>query len=84
MELKELAAHHDVKIFDTREAADAEGYAFTETHTTRNVWNRQSAAQATIYKLVGMKRRGEASQIGLVLDTWSVTGCYKKKASNAE
>ena len=84
MELKELAAQYDVKIFDTREAADAEGYSFTETHTTRNVWNRQSAAQATIYKLVGMKRRGEASQIGLVLDTWSVTGCYKKNATNAE
>jgi hypothetical protein len=78
MDLKELATQHDLKMFDTREAAEAEGYTFTETMRTRNVWNRQSAATATIYKLVGMKRRGEASEIGLVLDPWSVTGCYKE------
>lgn len=78
MELKELADQHGVKIFDKREAAEAEGYTFAETYEPRNVWNRQSAVTSTVYKLLAMKRRGEASDIGVVLDTWSVTGCYKK------
>ena len=80
MDLKELADRHGVKIFEDRAAAEAEGFdTFTETSRTRNVWNRQSAAEANIYRLAGMKRRGEASEVGLVLDPWSVTGCYKKR-----
>jgi hypothetical protein len=79
MDLKELAAQHEVKLFDTRAAAESEGYALTETAHPRNVWNRQSAAQSAIYKLVGMKRRGEAADIALVLDPWSVTGAYRKE-----
>lgn len=79
MDLKELAAQHEVKIFDAPEAAEAEGYTLMETASTRNVWNRQSAAQAAIYKLVGMRRRGEAADIALVLDPWSVTGAYRKE-----
>jgi len=79
MDLKELADRHGVKIFDDGEAARAEGYTLTETSRTRNVWNRQSAAEATLYRLLGMKRRGEATDIGLVLDPWSVTGCYKQE-----
>ena len=79
MDLKELADRHGVRIFDDRETATAEGYTLTETSRTRNVWNRQSAAEATLYRLLGMKRRGEATDLGLVLDPWSVTGCYKKE-----
>ncbi|HEX8472495.1 MAG TPA: hypothetical protein VF666_00540 [Pyrinomonadaceae bacterium] len=79
MDLKELAEQHDVKLFDKLEDAEAEGYTLTETMRPRNVWNRQSAYTATLYKLAGMKRRGEATQIGIILDPWSVTGCYKKE-----
>lgn len=80
MDLKELADRHGVKIFEDRAAAEAAGFdSFTETSRTRNVWNRQSAAEANVYKLLTMKRRGEATDVGLVLDTWSVTGCYKKR-----
>lgn len=78
MDLKELAEHHGVKVFNTREAAEAEGFALSETHRPRNVWNLRSAAQATIYKMVDLKRRGEASEVGVVLDAWSVTGCHKR------
>jgi hypothetical protein len=79
MDLKELAEQHDVKLFDKREDAEAEGYTLTESMRPRNVWNRQSAVTATVYKLAHMKRRAEASHIGLILDPWSVTGCYKKE-----
>lgn len=83
MDVKELAEQHQVKIFDTTEAATAEGFVLLETFRPRNVWNRQSAAQSTIYKLIGMRQRGEASTVGLVLDPWSVAGCYKKAEGQA-
>jgi hypothetical protein len=79
MNSKELALHYEAKVFDTREAAVASGFVLTETMTPRNVWNKASASQAIMHKLLEKKRSGEASDIGLVLENHSVTGCYKNK-----
>ena len=87
MNTKEVAAHYEAKVFDTKEAASAAGFVLTETLTTRNTWNKASAAQAIIHKLLGKKRQGEADFIGLVIEPQSVTGCYKKdegKVQNGE
>ncbi|OLE54279.1 MAG: hypothetical protein AUG51_08990 [Acidobacteria bacterium 13_1_20CM_3_53_8] len=77
MSPKEIAQHYEAKIFDAPEAAEAAGFVLTEKMSPRNVWNKASAAQAIIYKLLERKRKGEASEIGLVLEPFSVTGCYK-------
>ena len=74
---KEIAAHYDAKIFDTPGAAQEAGFVLTETAQPRNVWNKASAASAIVLKLVDKKARGEAEEIGLVIETWRVTGCYK-------
>ena len=78
MSPRELAAHYEAKVFETREAAEAAGFVLTETMSPRNAWNRSSAAQAIMYKLLALKKSGEAAQIGLVLEGYSVSGCYKK------
>ena len=78
MNTKEVAAHYEAKVFDSKEAASAAGFVCTETLTTRNTWNKASAAQAIIHKLLMKKRQGEAEQIGLVIEPQSVTGCYKR------
>jgi hypothetical protein len=78
MNTKEVAAHYDAKVFDSKEAASTAGFEFTETLTTRNTWNKASAAQAIIHKLLLKKRQGEAEQIGIVMEPQSITGCYKK------
>jgi hypothetical protein len=82
MNSKELALHYEAKVFDTTEAAVASGFVLTETMTPRNVWNKASASQAIMHKLLEKKRSGEASDIGLVLENHSVTGCYKSKDEN--
>ncbi|HZE69560.1 MAG TPA: hypothetical protein VE135_08570 [Pyrinomonadaceae bacterium] len=74
---KEIATHYQAKIFDTPDAAKAAGFIITETETPRNVWNKASAANAIILKLVAKRSKGEAAEIGLVIEPWSVTGCYK-------
>ncbi len=73
---KELAAHYQAKVFDTREAAEAAGFVLTETMAPRNVWNKASAAQAIMHKLLARRASGEAGEVGLVLDSTSVTGCF--------
>ncbi|HEY0376802.1 MAG TPA: hypothetical protein VGC87_07585 [Pyrinomonadaceae bacterium] len=78
---KELAAHYGAKTFETKEAAEAAGFVLTETHSPRNTWNKASAAQAIMHKLLQLKRQGEAAELGLVLENYSVTGCYKKQES---
>jgi hypothetical protein len=83
MNLKELAAHYEAKIFETREAAESAGYVLTETMSPRNTWNKASAASAIIHKLLARKRSGEAAEIGLVLGSGSVTGCYKEQEPGA-
>jgi hypothetical protein len=77
MSPKELAAHYNVKVFDKAEAAEADGYVVTQTMSPRNVWNKASAASAIIHDLLARKRRGEASEIAIVLEAWSVAGYYK-------
>ena len=76
MSPKELATHYGAKVFDTKEAAEAAGFVVTETHSPRNTWNKASAAQAIMHKLLAKRASGEAKEIGLVLENYSVSGCY--------
>ena len=76
MSPKELAAHYGAKVFDTKEAAEAAGFVLTETQSPRNTWNKASAAQAIMHKLLKQRASGEAKELGLVLENYSVTGCY--------
>jgi hypothetical protein len=81
---KELAAHYGAKVFETNEAAAAAGFVVTETMTPRNIWNKASAAQAIIYKLLAKKRSGEAQEIGFVLGNHDISGCYLPASAEAE
>ena len=76
MNSKELAQHYEAKVFDTIDAATSAGYVVTETMSPRNVWNKASASQAIMHKLLAKKKSGEAEAIGLVLENHSVSGCY--------
>jgi hypothetical protein len=73
---KEIAAQYDAKVFDTPEAAKVAGFVLTETQAPRNVWNKASAAHAIITKLAQKRASGEAKEIGLIIEPWSVTGCF--------
>ena len=73
---KEIAAQYEAKVFDSPEAAKVAGFVLTETAEPRNVWNKASAALAIVSKLAETKAKGEATEIGLVIEPWSVTGCY--------
>ena len=73
---KEIAAQYEAKVFETPEAAKVAGFVLTETLQPRNVWNKASAAQAIVIKLAQIRNSGEAAEIGLVIEPWSVTGCY--------
>lgn len=74
---KEIATHYNAKVFDTAEAAKGAGFVLTETLAPRNVWNKASAANAIVLKLVDKKESGEVEDIGLVIEPFRVTGCYK-------
>ncbi len=74
---KEIAAHYEARVFDSPEAAKVAGFVLTETQEPRNVWNKASAASAIVLKLVEKRSSGEAADIGLVIEPWRVTGCYK-------
>jgi hypothetical protein len=74
---KEIAAHYEAKVFDAPEAAKVAGFVLMETSRPRNVWNKASAAQAITLQLAEKRRRGEVAEIGLVIEPWSITGCYK-------
>jgi hypothetical protein len=80
---KEIAAHYEAKVFESPDAARVAGFVLTETAAPRNVWNKASAASAIVLKLVEKKSRGEAEEIGLVIEPWSVTGCYRPQSSDA-
>jgi hypothetical protein len=80
---KEIAAHYEAKVFDSADAAEAAGFVLTESAQPRNVWNKASAANAIVLKLVQQKSRGDAEEIGLVIEPWRVTGCYKPHESEA-
>ena len=74
---KEIATQWDAKVFDSPGAAQEAGFVLTESAQPRNVWNKASAANAIVLKLVGQRSRGDAQEIGLVIEPWRVTGCYK-------
>ena len=74
---KEIAAHYDAKVFDSPDAATGAGFLLGETAEPRNVWNKASAASAIVLKLVDRKESGEVDEIGLVIEPFRVTGCYK-------
>jgi len=76
---KEIASHYDAKVFDSPEAAKVAGFVLTETAAPRNVWNKASAATAIVLKLVEKRTAGEVAEIGLVIEPFRVTGCYKLK-----
>jgi hypothetical protein len=77
MHPKDLAAKYEVKVFDAPAAAEAAGYTLGQRMSPRNVWNRDSAASAILFDLISKRKRGEVSDIALVLQIDSVTGCYK-------
>jgi hypothetical protein len=78
---KEIATHYGAKIFDTAEAAKVAGFVLTETAAPRNVWNKASAASAIVLKLVEKRSKGQAEEIGLIVEPFRVTGCYKPQPS---
>ena len=81
MSPKEIAAHYSAKVFDTAEAAQGAGFVLTETAAPRNVWNKASAASAIVLKLVDRREKGEVDDIGLVIEPFRVSGCYKPKTA---
>ena len=84
MHPKDLAAKYEVKVFDGTAAAEAAGFSLGQRMAPRNVWNRDSAASAILYDLISKRKRGEVSDIALVLEIGSVTGAYKKEAAGTE
>ena len=74
---KEIATHYNAKVFDSQQAAKVAGFVLTETAAPRNVWNKASAASAIVLKLVESRESGEVEEIGLVVEPFQVTGCYK-------
>lgn len=80
---KEIAAHYSAKVFDTPEAAQGAGFVLTETAAPRNVWNKASAASAIVLKLVERREGGEVDEIGLVIEPFKVSGCFKPKSAEA-
>ncbi|MDQ3804260.1 MAG: hypothetical protein M3416_10565 [Acidobacteriota bacterium] len=79
MHPKDLAARYEVKVFDAPAAAEAAGFTLGQRMAPRNVWNRDSAAAAVLYDLIGKRKRGEVSDIALVLEVGGVTGAFKKE-----
>ncbi len=73
---KEIAGQYQAKIFDTPEAAKLAGFVLTEAASPRNVWNKASAALAIVSELAKQRERGQAKEIGLVIEPWTVTGCF--------
>jgi hypothetical protein len=80
---KEIATHYEAKVFDTPGAAEVAGFVLTETAAPRNVWNKASAASAIVLKLVEKRAQGDVEEIGLVIEPFRVTGCYKPKSAEA-
>jgi hypothetical protein len=77
MHPKDLAAKYEVKVFDSPTAAEAAGFQLGQRMSPRNIWNRDSAASAILFDLLGKRKRGEVSEVALVLETASVAGAFK-------
>ncbi|MDT5159325.1 MAG: hypothetical protein QOC61_120 [Acidobacteriota bacterium] len=84
MHPKDLAAKYEVKVFDGTAAAEAAGFSLGQSMSPRNVWNRDSAASAILFDLIGKRKRGEVSEIALVLQTGTVTGAFKKEVVSSQ
>jgi len=80
---KEIAVQYEAKVFDTPGAAEAAGFVLTDTAAPRNVWNKASAASAIVLKLAERRDAGEVEEIGLVIEPFRLTGCYKPQPSQA-
>ena len=80
---KEIAAHYEAKVFDSPDAAKTAGFVLGETAAPRNVWNKASAASSIVLKLVNQRDSGDAEEIGLVIEPWRVTGCFKPASNEA-
>ena len=83
MHPKDLAARYEVKVFDAPAPAEAAGFTLGQRQTPRNVWNRDSAAAAVLYDLLARRKRGEVSDIALVLDVNGVAGAFKAVSSES-
>jgi hypothetical protein len=81
MSPKEIAAKYGAKVFDSAEAAESAGWRIAESYAPRNVWNKMSATHAIMHSLKHLLKEGEASEIGLVLENFRVSGCYLPKES---
>ena len=84
MHPKDLAAKYEVKVFDSPSAAEAAGFQLGQRMSPRNVWNRDSAASAILFDLIGKRKRGEVSEVALVLETASVAGAFKKEVDSSQ
>jgi hypothetical protein len=84
MHPKDLAAKYEVKVFDGTAAAEAAGFQLGQSMSPRNLWNRDSAASAILFDLIGKRKRGEVSEIALVLEIGSVTGAFKKEVVSSQ
>ena len=84
MHPKDLAARHEVKVFDSPTAAEAAGFQVGQRMSPRNVWNRDSAASAIIFDLLRKKKSGEVSEVALVLEVNSVAGAFKKEVDSSQ
>jgi methylphosphotriester-DNA--protein-cysteine methyltransferase len=82
MHPKDLAAKYEVKVFDSPAAAEAAGFQMGQRMSPRNIWNRDSAASAILFDLIGKRKRGEVSEVALVLETASVAGAFKEVDSS--
>jgi len=80
---KEIAARYNAKVFEMPEAAKVAGFVLGETAAPRNVWNKASAASAIVLKLAEQKEKGEVEEIGLIVEPFRITGCYKPHPSEA-
>jgi len=80
---KEIATHYEAKVFDSPEAAKVAGFVLADSAAPRNVWNKASAANAIVLRLAERKEAGEVEDIGLVIEPFRVTGCYKPHESEA-
>ena len=82
MHPKDLAAKYEVKVFDSPSAAETAGFQLGQRMSPRNLWNRDSAASAILFDLLGKRKRGEVSEVALVLETASVAGAFKEVDSS--
>ena len=80
MHPKDLAAKYEVKVYDSPSAAEAAGFQLGQRMSPRNVWNRDSAASAILFDLLGKRKRGEVSEVALVLEIGSVAAAFKQES----